>query len=75
MLDAGVLSVAYLQYLTLLWLDPRLTGANYGLGLTCARLGQRDQAIQAFERFVQAEPNSPYAENARQQLNQLRRPQ
>ena len=72
MLSAGVLPVAHLQYLTVIWLDPQTTGAYYGLGMTCARLGRRDQAIEAFERYIKLEPNGPQAQYVLQQLNQLR---
>ena len=72
MLDAGVLKIAHIQYVTVLWLDPNSYGAHYGLGLAASRLGYRDQAIQAFENYLRSDSTSAFANNARQQLQQLR---
>ncbi|HEY8240433.1 MAG TPA: tetratricopeptide repeat protein, partial [Kiritimatiellia bacterium] len=69
----GVYSVAYIQYISLTWMNPPSSGAFYGLGYCAEALGRREEAIESFERYLQMEPRSPYTAEVRQRLAQLRR--
>lgn len=71
-LQARANSMAYLSYLSVLYLDPASGGAYYGLGVSAAQMGLRPQAISAFENYLKADPNSAYAQAARQWLQQLK---
>jgi len=71
-LQARANSMAYLSYLSVLYLDPKSGGAYYGLGVSAAQMGLRPQAISAFENYLKADPNSAYAQTARQWLQQLK---
>lgn len=71
-LQARANSMAYLSYLSVLYLDPASGGAYYGLGVSAAQMGLRPQAISAFENYLKADPNSTYAQAARQWLTQLK---
>lgn len=69
----GVHSVAYIQYISLTWLNPPSSGAFYGLGCSASAIGRREEAIEAFERFLKMEPRSTFAADVQQRLAQLRR--
>ena len=68
---AGVLKVAYLEYVSVAWLKPDYYRANYGIGNTAARLGMKKQAIDALEEFLRHETTGEYADSARRIINQL----
>jgi tetratricopeptide (TPR) repeat protein len=70
-LKAGVGIAAAQEYVTVLYLDQQQTGAYFGLGFARLLLGQRTLAIDAFQRYLQLDSTSPYAEQVRQQLRQL----
>ena len=69
---AGALSVALLHYTAAIWLKPDLHKARWSYGMACAQLGLRDQAIEAFERYLQADSTSAAADAARRELQRLR---
>ena len=71
-LTAGVPALAYQLHASVLYLDPKMVGAHYGLGLAAARLGQRDRALKAFTDFLRYDSTSPFAEQARQQIERLK---
>jgi tetratricopeptide (TPR) repeat protein len=71
-LEAGVPAVARMQYLTVLHLDSTMVGTYYGLGLACARLGAKEDALQYFQEYLRADPVSPNAQGARQAMARLR---
>lgn len=71
-LRRGVPQVAYTQLTTVAWADPQNSGVYYGIGQAAAQLGWRDIAVQSLERFLRMDSTSPFAEAARQQLQQLR---
>lgn len=70
-LKAGVGIAAAQEYVTVLYLDQRQAGAYFGLGFARLLLGQRPLAIDAFQRYLQLDSTSAYAEQVRQQLRQL----
>jgi tetratricopeptide (TPR) repeat protein len=70
-LKAGVGIAAAQEYVTVLYLDRQQAGAYFGLGFARLLLGQRTLAIDAFQRYLQLDSTSPYAEQVRQQLRQL----
>jgi len=57
-----------------LWLKPDNFRPYYGIGLLYAKLGQREEAIDALQWFLSREPADDFAEDARQQLRQLQGP-
>lgn len=70
-LKAGVGIAAAQEYVTVLYLDQQQTGAYFGLGFARLLLGQRALAIDAFQRYLQRDSTSAYADQVRQQLRQL----
>jgi tetratricopeptide (TPR) repeat protein len=70
-LKAGVGIAAAQEYVTVLYLDQKQAGAYFGLGFARLLLGQRRLAIDAFQRYLQLDSTSAYAEQVRQQLRQL----
>jgi tetratricopeptide (TPR) repeat protein len=73
MLSANVPAIAHVQYTTVVWLDPNAYHAYYGLGFAASKLGRKQEAIDAFERYLQRDPSSQFAENVRGELARLRR--
>ncbi|MBI5687298.1 MAG: tetratricopeptide repeat protein [Verrucomicrobia bacterium] len=70
-LKAGVGIAAAQEYVTVLYLDRQQAGAYFGLGFARLLLGQRTLAIDAFQRYLQLDSTSAYADQVRQQLRQL----
>lgn len=70
-LAAGVPGVALLQYTSVVWMDPSLYNALYGLGFACSKLGQTERAIAAFNQFLQYDSTSDFALLVRMELERL----
>ena len=70
-LQAGVPAMALVQYDTIVWMNPGQTNAYYGLGFAASRLGQREKAIEAFNRYLQYDATSQWAEQVRSELQRL----
>jgi len=51
---------------------PQQPDAWRGLGLVASRMGQRKDAAQAFERYLELRPNAPDADRIREQLEKVR---
>lgn len=71
MQQAGVPLMAIQGYQIALWLKPSDHRPYYDIGTVYAGLGERDKAIDAFQRLLRLEPAGDLAEHARQQLNKL----
>ncbi len=71
MLTKGVTAVAYVQFSSLVWMQPPYAPAYFGLGFAAKAQGYRDVAIQAFERYLQFDPASTFSEQARSELQTL----
>ena len=63
---------ALVELLSTLRLDPSIAGAWYGIGLEYARLGRTNEAIQAYETYLQRDATSQWAQQARQEVMRLR---
>jgi predicted Zn-dependent protease len=63
---------ALVEFSSVVLLDPNLIGAQYGVGVEAARLGQTARAIQAFDAYLARDGASEWAERARQALARLR---
>jgi tetratricopeptide (TPR) repeat protein len=74
-LEAGVPAMAFVQYSSLVWADPRMGGAYYGAGMAAARLGPayRARAVQALEQYLRFDATSSFADAARRTLAELNR--
>ena len=73
-LDKGELEKALVEYQKALQLDPKLASAHFGVGMSYAQLGQKDQAIKALEQFQQYDDgaNATMTDQAAQLLEQLK---
>ncbi|MDP6354679.1 MAG: tetratricopeptide repeat protein, partial [Planctomycetota bacterium] len=56
-----------------LQLNPRLFHTYYGLGVSCAALGENLNAIRQFNFYLQFDQESEWATKARQEINRLSR--
>lgn len=72
MLLANVPAIARIQYTTVVWLDPSASYGYYGLGFAASKLGNKEEAIEALQRFLQGDSTSEFAEKARAELARLR---
>lgn len=54
--------------------DPEFAPAHLQIGMSRARLEDREGAIAAFERFLEIDPNGPQAAMVHEILDQLRQP-
>jgi serine/threonine protein kinase len=52
--------------------QPAQADAWRGLGLTASRMGQRNDAVRAFEQYLKLRPNAPDAARIHEQLDKLR---
>jgi tetratricopeptide (TPR) repeat protein len=68
----GVPMIGAVQFSTVLWLDPNLYQAWYGYGDAMARIGLKDQAINAYENYLKYDQTSEWAKTAREQIRRLR---
>ena len=64
---------ALMDFTAALMIDPRGTGAYYQLAECHARLGERDQAIENFRRYLQSDSTSVWAVRARARIEELSR--
>jgi len=71
-LTAGVPAVALLQFTAMAWMVPERHEPYWGIGFAYSKLGQKARAIEAFERYLQTDQTSQYAQAARQELERLR---
>lgn len=69
---AGVMRLALLEFNSVLWLDPTEHQARYDIALAYEQLGQRDQAIRAFEDYLHYMQSGKWADIARQHLQYLK---
>ena len=63
---------AVVELLSTLRLDQSIAGVWYGLGLEYARQGRTNEAIQAYETYLQRDATSQWAQQARQEVARLR---
>ncbi len=68
LLGSGIPAVAYVQYKSLVWMQPADWRAFYGLGFAAKALGRREEAVEAFGRYLQYDSTSEFAERARAEL-------
>ena len=68
---SGVPSIAYMQYAALVSMNPPDTRAYYGLGFTALALGRTQEAVTSFQNYLNYDSFSPFADQARAQLNLL----
>ncbi|MBL9190582.1 MAG: tetratricopeptide repeat protein [Opitutaceae bacterium] len=61
------------EFAAALMLDPRGIGAHYQLAECHARLGERDKAMESFNRFLEGDATSEWATRARSRIEELRR--
>lgn len=54
-------------------LDPNFAPAYFNQGYIHQRLGQHEEALAAFERYLELAPDGPYVTRARNQVNRLKR--
>jgi len=66
------LEKAVTTYDQLVEADPADTTALIQLGQAAANAGKDEEAIQAFERYLELDPTGPYAEPAKQQIADLK---
>lgn len=70
--NARVWQLAYLSYYSAVWLNPNNYAAYYGMGSSSVQLGWNDRAVDAFQRYLQNDPASSYAQSARQEIQRLK---
>ncbi len=70
-LSAGVPAFAQMQYRAIVWMKPDFSGAYYGLGISCAALGQRDDAVNSFKRYLIYDQTTAFAEYAKKEIKRL----
>ena len=58
------------EYREAIKLNPRLASAYRGLGVAYASLGNRDQAIKNYKKYLELAPNAPDAAQVRQIIGQ-----
>jgi serine/threonine-protein kinase len=68
----GQMPRARALYQEVLARSPAHAEAFRGLGLVSSRMGQRSDAMRAFERYLELRPNAPDAARIREQLEKLR---
>jgi Tfp pilus assembly protein PilF len=68
----GIPMMGALQFTTVLWMDPNLYQAWYGYGDAMARMGMKEQAINAYESYLKYDQTSEWARTAREQIGKLR---
>jgi tetratricopeptide (TPR) repeat protein len=69
---ARVYSLAYLNFLSALWLKPEGYGSYYAMGTCAMQMGWKDQAIDAYQNYLKYDSTSTFAQSARQQIQTLR---
>jgi len=71
--ESGDRSAALAQYQTALDLHPRYADAHYNIALLYEATGQLLLAVRHWKTYLKLDPQSPWANEARRQLNRLYR--
>lgn len=71
-LNKGVPEAASLMYSTALFMDVSDVSPFIGLGAAREKLGDKEQAMRAYERYLRFDPNGQHASKARQELARLK---
>ena len=66
--NAGDTTNAFTQFHAAREANPALVAVHYWLGLAHEATGEASEARRAWSRYLGADPNGEYAENARQRL-------
>jgi Flp pilus assembly protein TadD len=70
--DSGRFAAAASEFRQFLRERPDHAAAQYGLGLACYRMKDRDGAIRAWSQYLRIQPNGKWAEKAREYMQELR---
>ena len=73
LMNAGVPTLARLQYDTVLAADPQRYAALYGRGFSASAMGDATTAINSLESYLKHDTTGPYADAARAELKRLGR--
>lgn len=69
--DEGELDLALAEYRRVIAACPDFADACFNAALVCERLGRRQEMTQRLERYLELDPDSPWADEARKLLAEL----